>query len=292
MKIKSSVKISILALFFSIGIFLSTVWYTSQQKNGRVAGIFTQAFPTPTLIPSATPLPTPTEIPYTVKIISYPQETTQGKTVTYTWDIEGPKNHISSTTIYYGLKSNTSQLTKNATPDDSGYTYAVKDFIKGDYLIPLRFVANEKVSLSGTIYFRGYALIDGKNYWTDEYHINVSAQPSHQIKIINFPDKLPINSNGAFTWEILGPPASTDFTAIVASKESKPGPLDESAAISSTPYKLIVNDFTHTTSNIPLRFIGNTSTSESGIYFFRAIAYINGKYLWSDEYSFKEKFSI
>ena len=68
-----------------------------------------------------------------------------------------------------------------------------------------------------------------------------------------------------------------------------PGALDTVVDIPKTPYTVLVQDFTRGTYTVPLRFIGNAKVQDTGTYYFRALAFINGKNIWSDEYSFTVK---
>lgn len=121
----------------------------------------------------------------------------------------------------------------------------------------------------------------------------VSAQPtltplqSYSIKVINSPEKVKLNYNSAFTWEIIGPSGTTSFTTIVGAKESKPGHLGENDPLEKTPYRIFTEEFTNGNYNLPLVFVGNAVMPEYGVWYFRAIAVINGKNIWSDEHSLK-----
>lgn len=298
-----AVGIGFFILFAALGAYQ---YGSALSQNGgnrsAVLGVFTKllspiqenvqhAIPFP-LGPSATPtatvtpIPSPTPIPYGITLIYTPEDITEGDNAAFTWDITGPANTIHSTTIYYGMKSTSAALTEKAAPQDTSYTAALSDFIEGEYAIPLRFVANAKNMNAGTYFFRAYARIEGKHFWTPEQTFTVKPIPKHEIKLISYPTGVKSGENVAFTWEVLGPAASTGFTAIVASKQAKPGPLDSSVALTQTPYSAIVKDFSNGTSQVPLRFIGNAAVSEPGVYFFRALAFINDKNIWSDEYSF------
>lgn len=237
------------------------------------------------IAPTLTIVPIPTIVEDSTQLISATEEITEGDNATFTWKVDGSLKTIHTTSIYYGTTSTPGSLTNKASPDDTSYTAVTKDFYEGDYNIPLHFIANMKYPTSGTYYFRAYALINGKHYWTEEHTLIVKALPKHEIKIITPPTTISHDETITFTWDITGPTSTTGFTAIVAGKESKPGPLDNSVDTTMTPYKVIVGDFTNTTSTIPLRFVGSTKISETGIYYFRAVAFINGKNIWSDEYS-------
>lgn len=239
-----------------------------------------------TSIPTITLIPTPTFMDYAISIITGPKELSVGDTATFTWSAYGPSTTIHTSAIYYGTTSNPGDLTKSATGDNTSYTGVVKDFFQGDYRLPIQFIANTKLTIPGTYYYRAYAIIDGKNYWTDEHSFIVKSIPKNEIKIVNPPVKLSHDDNATFTWEVSGPSASTGFSTIVMGTVSKPGPLDNSIDVSKTSYTtILIHDFTTGIYAVPLRFIGNAKISQPGIYYYRAVAVIGGNNLWSDEYT-------
>ena len=228
---------------------------------------------------------TPSVAKYEITVMSAPKELVEEDNAAFTWEISGLTNTIHTTTIYYGTTSVPGTLSTNVTPGETQYTDVVKDFIRGDYRIPLRFIGNAIISTQGTYFYRAYALIDGKHYWTGERPLVVKAKPRHEIKIVDPPRSISPGENVTFTWDIFGPSATTGFTAIVGGKESKPGTLDSSVDLPATPYSTLVSDFISGTYAVPLRFVGNTKITDPGVYYFRALASINGKNIWSDEYS-------
>lgn len=260
---------------------------SGQSVHPTVLGLFSAPTTTPTSSPTATPLPTPTVIPYTISLVRWPEgELIEGDIATFTWEINGPPIVIQTTAVYYGMTGTPGTLTRIADPESTQYTGATADFLNGDYLLPMRFVANIPRVAPGNYYFRGYAGIEGKHYWTNELTFAVRKKPRHEITIIDYPKTTTGSSSISFTWEISGPAAETGFTAIMAGKESRPGPLDPSVDTTMTPYRVIVNDFTHGTAKVPLRFIGNAAIHEPGVYYFRAVVFINDKNIWSDEQTF------
>lgn len=245
-----------------------------------------------TIVPSATttsaPLLSrivPSVAKYEISVVSAPKELVEENNAAFTWQISGLTNTIHTTTIYYGTTSTPGTLSTSVTPGETHYTDEVKDFIRGDYRIPLRFIGNAIIPAQGTYFYRAYALIDGKHYWTSERNFFVKAKPRHEIKIVDPPRNIAPGENVAFTWDIFGASATTGFTAIVGGKESKPGTLESSVDLPATPYSTLVNDFISGTYAVPLRFVGNTKITDPGVYYFRALAFINGKNIWSDEYS-------
>jgi hypothetical protein len=228
----------------------------------------------------------PTPVEPTIEFVDIPGELMEGGIATFTWIINGTPRTIHTTAVYYGDKSTPGKLPLSAVPADTGYSQVLKDFLEGDYFVPLRFVGSVSTPTPGTYFARAYALIEGQHYWSEERSFTVKQIPKHEIKIINRPTQIDKGGNAAFTWEITGPAVTTGFTTIVAGHVSKPGALDTSVDIPQTPYAILVKDFTSGTYNVPLRFIGNAAVSEPGEYYFRALAFINGKNIWSDEYSF------
>jgi len=187
----------------------------SGEKVTRESNLKT--IPTPTNMPSATPLP------YSVITINGPSEITEGEMAAFTWYVNGQPTKVNSTSIYYGKKSTADWNISGISPEDSVYTQFLQEFIQGEFNIPLTFVGNSKTIEEGKYYYRSYALINNRHYWSSEKSFLVKAVPKNEIKVIDFPGKIHPNENAAFTWEILGPQASTWYTVIAGSKESKSG---------------------------------------------------------------------
>lgn len=296
MKIKKEYIFRFLILFSIVFVVLSVRFlslYLSNRGGIKIKGkvfseiieSFTETSPSPTpTLPTPTVIPpTPTQIEYKITFIDSPTELMEGGQATFTWTIDGPAKTIHKSAVYFGTESTKGKLTKEASPAETNYTDSVKDFLQGDYLIPIRFVGNATITKAGKYFVRVYALIDNNNYWSDEREFTVTAVPGYEIKIINYPEKVILNENSAFTWEITGPATTTGFTAIVGAKESKSGKLDETVDLAKTPYKVLVPDFINGNYAVPLRYVGNTIMPEYGTYYIRALTVINGKNIWSDE---------
>ena len=144
------------ALFFFVTLFLVVVILTGaafykknsnlfdSYLNTKVPNTPQQIFISPTLS-----LPSPTPIEYTLDLVSIPQEITQGDNVAFTWQINGPKRKIKTTTVYYGTASTPGKLTKDILPLQTKYSDYLKEFISGEYEIPLVFVGNNIMDKSG-----------------------------------------------------------------------------------------------------------------------------------------------
>lgn len=250
--------------------------------------------PTTIVLPPAMPSPLlvapapKTQVP-TVTFLDGPGDLVEGDIASFTWYINSAPVSIHTTTVYYGTTSDPGVLVTQAAPDQTQYTRALQDFMDGTYGVPLRFVGSVPVSTAGTYFYRGYARIGEKHYWSSERSFVVKSKPNHEVKVSNFPTEVVVGENAAFTWDIYGPAATSGFTAIVGGKTSKPGKLETTVDLPQTPYTSLTQDFNSGSFAVPLRFIGNARITDPGVYYFRALAFINGKNIWSEEYSFVVK---
>jgi len=230
----------------------------------------------------------PTEKPviednFSVSIEEYTHEIDEGGNVTFYWLVNGRPTTIKTTAVYFGKDSTPGNLTVDTAPIDTKYTDAQRDFINGNYNIPLKFIGYSKIIDPGIYYARAYARIGNNFYWSEEKSFLVKSMPKHDIKIVSYPQSVKSSIGMAFTWEITGPRTKTDYTTIVGSKESKSGILNETVDLNQTPYKILTKDFIGGSYDIPLRFVGNSVAPEAGFYYIRALAIVNGKYIWSEE---------
>ncbi|MBM3283439.1 hypothetical protein FJY90_04250 [Candidatus Gottesmanbacteria bacterium] len=225
---------------------------------------------------------------YRVTLVDAPKEVAAGGIATITWRIDGPPTTINRTTAYLGTVSNPGDFNKDTKSQDASYTDFVKDFADGKYDIPLQFVGNIKITAVGKYYFRLYALIKDKNYWSDEYTFEVKPA-DYKISLVNSPKQLGIDDISTFTWSIDGPPTTINSTAVYFGPVSFPGELGKDIRPQDTKYTDFVRDFAGGRYNIPLQFVGNMKIATAGAYFFRVHAFINGGHYWTDEYTFEAK---
>lgn len=97
------------------------------------------------------------------------KEATSGGLVNFTWRVDGPATTIKTTAIYYSMVSSPGLLADDVKPENTKYTVFVKDFIDGNYNIPLQFIGNTLIKNPGTYFYRAYALVAGNNIWSSEY---------------------------------------------------------------------------------------------------------------------------
>jgi hypothetical protein len=223
---------------------------------------------------------------YKLTLVDAPKDIYAGVNAAFTWRIDGQPTTVTSTSVYMGTTSNPGDLKKDVKPSDTKYTDFVKDFANGKYDIPLQFVGNHIINTAGKYYYRVYALIKDKNYWSDEYTLNITSM-ENKVILLNIPKEFEANSISTFTWKVEGSPNVINATTVYYGLESTPGGLDTNIIPAATKYTDNIKDFANGKYNIPLQFIGNVKIATAGSYFYRGYAVIDGKNYWTDEGGFK-----
>lgn len=219
---------------------------------------------------------------FKLSLVDAPKEVAAGSVATFTWRIDGSAATIHHTSVHLGTTSQLGEFGREVKPEETKYTEFVRDFASGDYNIPLQFVGNISMTTPGKYYFRVHANIKDKNYWTDEYSLDVLV-PDNTITLMNAPKEATANQVFTITWRIDGPPSTIHHTSIHYGTESNPGALGKEVKPDDTKYTDLVKDFTKGDYSIPLQFVGNSKVAASGTYYFRAHAIINDKNYWTNE---------
>lgn len=223
---------------------------------------------------------------YRVTLVDGPKEAFAGSGVAFTWRIDGPAATINSTAVHYGTVSNPGELGKDVKSTDTRYTDFVKDFASGTFNVPLQFVGNTQLpAVPGTYYYRVYAVVGEKNYWSEEYSMEIK-QPTandYSITLVHAPSGAATGDTIPFTWRVDGPPTTINHTSVHFGLRSTPGVLEKTVAPDDTRYTDLIGDFAQGTYNIPLQFVGNVQIATAGAYFFRAHAIIGTQHFWTDE---------
>ncbi|KKS96350.1 MAG: hypothetical protein UV73_C0011G0022 [Candidatus Gottesmanbacteria bacterium GW2011_GWA2_43_14] len=219
---------------------------------------------------------------YKVTLIDAPNEVNAGTTATFTWRVDGPATTINQTAIRLGSVSQPGELGKDVKPENTQYSLFVQDFASGEFNIPLQFVGNIAMPNPGVFYYRVQALVKDKNYWSDEYTLEVK-QPEYKVSIVDAPTQGTEGSVLTFTWDVSGVPTTINHTSVHFSTESTPGELAKNVAPDATSYEDLIQDFAKGTYNIPFRFIGNHTFDDAGTLYYRAHAIINNEHYWTEE---------
>ena len=115
------------------------------------------------------------EVVPSVSLISVPTSVKDNESLAVRWkiDSEGPLTAL-HTAIHYDITSRPGTFTTEVGPQDSGYITLTKEYASGEFSVPDEFSAQFSIPRGiDNMYLRAHAIIDGKNYWTDETVVNV-----------------------------------------------------------------------------------------------------------------------
>lgn len=109
-----------------------------------------------------------------IAFVNRPSRVLTNQTIALTWSVSGAQKTTTHTAMHYDTLSRGGTFGFDVTPAVSGYRYTASNYISGNYTVPNTFVADITPTATGKIYARAHAVIDGKNFWTDEIIIDVS----------------------------------------------------------------------------------------------------------------------
>ncbi len=110
-----------------------------------------------------------------VSIASAPSSARAGDKITFSWGVEGPSTTIPHTAVHYDYAPHPNVF-EGTTPEGSGYPKFTQDFAQGQFNIPRTFTASITADKAGTLYYRGHAIVNGEQYWTEEESIYIAAE--------------------------------------------------------------------------------------------------------------------
>jgi len=169
-------------------IFLAAVGLSMSfvQYSGNVADLDSDDLDIPSFPSSGSSQPEPKQpsgdtgptgdmkaIEPTVVIVSAPTEAEAGKSFSITWRIDDHAGTIPHTAIHYDYASYPGDFGTGVAPAQAGYNELTTDYASGIFQVPNTFVSVIRPDVSGTLYYRVHAVVDGKNYWTSERSIAV-----------------------------------------------------------------------------------------------------------------------
>ena len=111
----------------------------------------------------------------TISLVSVPTSVKENEPLAVSWNLEskGPLTAV-HTAIHYDSTSHPGIFTTEVGPQDSGYNILTKEYASGEFLVPSEFSTQISIPKGiSNMYLRAHAIIDGKNYWTDETTVNV-----------------------------------------------------------------------------------------------------------------------
>ncbi len=138
-----------------------------------------------------------------------------------------------------------------------------------------------KVDKSGVVYFRAHAIVDGKNYWTDEKSVTVKDVPS--VEITSIPEKVAQGEVIQVTWIARGQSLKAIHTALHYGLDSKAGTLGLDVGPTVAGYSFLTSEFLSGDYALPMEFKSSIKAEEAGILYIRAHAVVDGKNYWTAE---------
>ena len=107
--------------------------------------------------------------PLSVELVSYPESLTVGGRGSFFWHVQSsPDLSTSFSTIYWGIESSPSALTKMDSPQAVGYPHFQPDYTGGRYRLPNDFDLKIKFDDPGRIFFRAYSKVGNDHLWSEE----------------------------------------------------------------------------------------------------------------------------
>jgi len=147
------------------------------------------------------------EITIGIKLLSAPTSVEEGQQFEITWRVLGKEGTIiPSTAVHYDVVSHPGSLGFDVLPQQAGYKSITTENALGEYLLPSTFTSKIKAGTS-KIYYRIHAIINGENYWTQEYSIDVV--------------KAETNTMGAKNYAVAADDRGANPNSLVVSKGSK-----------------------------------------------------------------------
>ncbi len=105
-----------------------------------------------------------------------PSDGRVNRSLQVTWNIKSPVMKILHTAVHYDYTSHSGMLGKDVTPEQAGYPMLTTEFASGNFTIPRTFQGQILPDKEGMLYLRAHAIVDGKNYWTEEKTVEIKSR--------------------------------------------------------------------------------------------------------------------
>jgi len=93
---------------------------------------------------------------------------TKGDIIEFFWEVKTSEDTtILHTAVHFSTKSHPGSLGTDINPANSGYESLTSDYASGSFTVPKSFTASI-IPPSDPFYYRVHAIVDGKNYWSEE----------------------------------------------------------------------------------------------------------------------------
>jgi len=106
-------------------------------------------------------------------LIEPPSTATSGQAVVFSWRVNAPADsQITHTAIHYSTESQPGIFRLDVTPPNSGYSELTTEYASGNFN---EGIFQTTLTVTETTYFRAHSIIDGDNYWTEEFMIEITS---------------------------------------------------------------------------------------------------------------------
>ena len=118
------------------------------------------------------------EVIPTITLVSVPTKVKADERIAVDWKLDSvsPLTAV-HTAVHYDVESRSGVMGTEVGPADSGYPSLTREFASGEFGVPGDFSTSFAVPEADTVYLRAHAIIDGKNYWTDEVAVTIEPEP-------------------------------------------------------------------------------------------------------------------
>lgn len=120
-----------------------------------------------------------------------PDRGTVGEKIEFNWGITAEEGTVAtSTAVRYGKGSTPGELGRDVAPADTTYDGAPTAHVSVP--LPDTFTSALWTGSKGTLYYRFHAVINGENYWSEEYSIEIAPE-AEEIEVVEptIPDVSP-----------------------------------------------------------------------------------------------------
>ncbi len=119
-----------------------------------------------------------------INLRSYSAEAIEGDSSAIMWSLKSESPLMAThTAIHYDIVSHPGSFGTEIGPADSGYPSLTSEYASGSFGIPSDFSTGIIIPKGDMVYFRAHAMIDGMNYWTDEYTIKIMPRQAESQAI-------------------------------------------------------------------------------------------------------------
>ncbi len=216
-----------------------------------------------------------------IEQVDAPASVFVGQDIRISWRVAGGDLRAMHTAVHYGFESKPGTFGFDVGPAGAGYQSLTTEFVSGEFALPKDFVTIFRVDKAGVVYFRVHAMVDGKNYWTDEKSIVVKEIPSIEITVI--PEKVREGETFQVAWVVKGRGLRATHSALHYEADSKPGEIGLDKGPQDVGYPQLTTGFLSGDYALPMEFKAEVKADIVGVLYIRAHVIVDEKHYWTAE---------